>query len=76
MVASAGDELAVMAIRGGSGVELPWKALSRPMATSTPLVRTIMMSNKMQSNLHSQVAQSAAAKAAHSRWGATLVARK
>jgi hypothetical protein len=40
-----------MAMRGGSGVSLPAKALRSATATSTPLVRTIMMSSKMQSNL-------------------------
>jgi hypothetical protein len=48
---SAGEELAVMAMRGGSGVSLPAKALRSATATSTLLVRTIMMSSKMQSNL-------------------------
>jgi hypothetical protein len=40
-----------MATRGGSGVALSAKAFRSVTATSTPLVRTIMMSSRMQSNL-------------------------
>ncbi len=40
-----------MATSGGSGVALSAKACLSATATSTPLVRTIMMSSRMQSNL-------------------------
>ncbi len=54
LTTSCPDVLAVMATKGGNGVGLPSNACCRMRATSTPLVRVIMMSRRMASNLVSE----------------------